>query len=112
MDSERDEYTHGGGDANDVDKTDHSQRGADSEDELPAPEDDDDKHSQEDRSDVEDHPLGLNPWTWSQEINDEKVDSWGVKDAIKEDPCSTAPVRAKWMYEARKQGRTLCIESH
>ncbi|KIO28289.1 hypothetical protein M407DRAFT_22498 [Tulasnella calospora MUT 4182] len=42
------------------------------------------------------------PWDWDQEKNDELVELWGVEENIVRDPRSTAPVRAKWMYEARK----------
>lgn len=94
------------------DGKDHSQseRGSDSDDDHSTPEDDDDERSPEEYSDGEVDPVALNPWTWSQETNDEKVESWGVEESIEEDPCSTAPVRAKWMYEARKQGMILSIE--
>lgn len=50
-------------------------------------------------------PLKPNPWTWDQEINDEKIELWEVEDLIMRDPRSTAPVRTKWMYEARKGGK-------
>ncbi|KAG8952394.1 hypothetical protein FRC00_006801, partial [Tulasnella sp. 408] len=107
VDDEEGNCTDGGlerGSPSEHDSQDHSQseRGTDSEDEHSTPEDDDDEPLQEEYSDGEIDPIALNPWTWSQEINDEKVDSWGIEDFIEKDPRGTAPVRARWMYEARK----------
>ncbi|KAG8925065.1 hypothetical protein FRC01_010729 [Tulasnella sp. 417] len=51
-------------------------------------------------------PLTPNPWDWDQETNDKKVELWEVDDLILRDPRSTAPVRANWMYEARKGDMT------
>ncbi|KAG9042437.1 hypothetical protein FS837_010885, partial [Tulasnella sp. UAMH 9824] len=107
VDYEREDCTEGGSDGGSPSKRDgkdysQSERGRDSEDGHSTPEDDDDEPLQEDYSDGEVDPVALNPWTWSQEINDEKVDSWGIEDFIGGDPCSTAPVRTRWMYEARK----------
>ncbi|KIO17895.1 hypothetical protein M407DRAFT_32428 [Tulasnella calospora MUT 4182] len=48
-------------------------------------------------------PTSLNPWEWSQKKNDEKVAIWNMESLIKRDPRSTAPVRTKWMYKARKK---------
>ncbi|KAG8939672.1 hypothetical protein FRC04_006079 [Tulasnella sp. 424] len=47
-------------------------------------------------------PTAIDPWKWSQDKNDERVILWEVEEMIELDPRSTAPVRAKWMYEARK----------
>lgn len=66
---------------------------ADSQDEQYAPEDDGDLPlDEEEYSDGEVDPTALNPWTWSRETNDEKVDLWGVEDLIERDPRGTAPV--------------------
>ncbi|KAG8923002.1 hypothetical protein FRC00_006744 [Tulasnella sp. 408] len=116
VDYEQEDCTDGGfegGSLSEHDDQDHSQseRGTVSEDEHSTPEDDDDEPIQEEYSDGEIDPIALNPWTWSQEINDEKVDSWGIEGFIEKDPRGTAPVRARWMYEARKGGRMFSIET-
>ncbi|KAG8923184.1 hypothetical protein FRC01_013099 [Tulasnella sp. 417] len=41
-------------------------------------------------------------WAWSEDKNNEKVEDWEAEIMIQEDPTSTAPVRAYWMYAARK----------
>ncbi|KAG8925798.1 hypothetical protein FRC01_009688 [Tulasnella sp. 417] len=100
---EDDDSQGGFGSEFDKEQSDRSERGEDSEGDYDQPEVDEDLSSNEDeRSDGDLDPATPNPWTWSRKTNDEKVELWGVEDLIEQDPLSTAPVRTKWMYEARK----------
>lgn len=69
-------------------------------------EDDDSKDVDEAYPDGYVDPTAVDPWKWSQSKNDAKVLQWGVEEMIEDDPRSTAPVRAIWMYDARKGGKS------
>lgn len=68
---------------------------------------DSEEEGDDDQVDGDEDPPLLSPWDWDQERNDALVELWEVEDLIVRDPRSTAPVRANWMYEARKGGTKL-----